>query len=231
MDSFRAPFFWLAIFALALAVIVEFFSPTILSPGVIQNAVNQPTPGWGIQYLAILDLLLIYGALEIGLGLLLPRGLVGRLQGIVTLVGSFLGCFGVIVMAFFALTLLVLMVTLLLAVPFGTIAYVAAWGDFPTGDAEATLALLMFLKIAFVVLLVLAEQRFLKNKGLMILSGLAIGATWVIAFLIAFPPSLLAAITDILGALVVAIVGIIWLLLLFIGSLLATIAAIRSARV
>src|SRR5689334_14752737 len=74
MDSFRAPFFWLAIFALALAVIVEFFSPTLLSPGVIQNAVNQPTPGWGIQYLAILDLLLIYGALEIGLGLLLPRG-------------------------------------------------------------------------------------------------------------------------------------------------------------
>jgi hypothetical protein len=231
MDSFRAPFFWLAIFALFLAIVVELASPSLLPAGSVQSAVTVATPGWGIQYLAILDILLIYGALVIGLGLLLPRGLVGRIQGIVTLVGSFFGCLGVIVMAFFALALLVLMVTLLVAVPFGTIAYIAAWGTFPTGSAEATLGLLMFLKIAFVVLLILAEQRFLKNKGLMILSGLAIGATWVIAFLIGFPPSLLAAITDVLGALVIAIVGIIWLLLLFIGSLLATFAALKSARV
>jgi hypothetical protein len=64
----------------------------------------------------------------------------------------------------------------------------------------------------------------------MILSGLSLGATWVVAFLIGFPPSVLAAIADVIGALVIAIVGIVWLVLLLIGSLFATFAALRSAR-
>ena len=230
MDSFRAPFFWLAMFALVLAILVELASTALLPGGSVQSAVASATPGWGIRYLAILDLLLLYGAGVIGLGLLLPRAVVGRLQGIVALVLSFFGCLGTLGLVFLALTMLVLMVTLLLAVPFGTIAYVVAWGDFPTGSAEATLALLMFLKIAFIVLLILAEQRFLKNKGLMVLSGLSLGATWVVAFLIGFPPSLLAAIADVIGALVIAVVGVVWLLLLLIGSLLATFAALKSAR-
>jgi hypothetical protein len=231
MDSFRAPFFWLAIFALVLAILVELASTAILPSGSVQSAVSVATPGWGIRYLAIIDFLLFYGAMVIGLGLLLPRGVVGRVQGIVALILSFFGCLGTLALAFFALTMLVLMVTLLVAVPFGTLAYLAAWGSFPTGSAEATLALLMFLKLAFIVLLILAEQRFLKNKGLMILSGLSLGATWVVAFLIGFPPSVLAAIADVIGALVIAIVGIIWLVLLLIGSLLATFAALKSARV
>jgi hypothetical protein len=231
MDNFRAPFFWLAMFALVLAMLVELASTSLLPSGSVQSAVNAGTPGWGIRYLAIIDFLLLYGAGVIGLGLILPRGVVGRVQGIVALVLSFFGCLGTIMLAFLALTMLILMVTLLLAVPFGTIAYVAAWGNFPTGTAETTLALLLFLKLAFAVLLVLAEQRFLKNKGLVILTALSLGATWLVAFLIGFPPGLLAAITDVLGALVIAIVGIIWLFLLLIGSLLATFAAIKSARV
>jgi hypothetical protein len=230
MDSFRAPFFWLAVVALALAVLVEAASVAIVHVPAVQSAVASSTPGWGIRYLLILDFALAYGVGVIAAGLLLPRSVVGRLQGIVALVLSFLGCLGTIGLAILALTLLVLMVTLLLAVPFGTIAYLVAWGTFPTGSAEATLALLMFLKIVFIVLLILAEQRFLKNKGLMIISGLSLGATWLVAFLIGFPPSPLASIADVIGALVIAIVGIIWLLLLFIGSLLATFAALKSVR-
>ena len=51
------------------------------------------------------------------------------------------------------------------------------------------------------------------------------------AFLIDFPPGFLAAITDALGALIIAIVGAIWLLLLLIGSLLAMISALRTVRI
>lgn len=230
MDKFRAPFFWLAMFALVLAILVELASTAILPAGSVQSAVTTSTPGWGIRYLAILDFILFYGAGVIGLGYLPVRGFVGRFQGIVALVLSFFGCLGTIGLAFLALTMLVLMVTLLLAVPFGTIAYVIAWGGFPTSDAVATLTLILLLKIIFVVLIILAEQRFLKNKGLMILSGLSLGATWLVAFLIGFPPSLLAAIADVIGALVIAIVGIVWLALLFIGSVLATFAAVKSIR-
>lgn len=189
---------------------------------------DASTPGLGIRYLAIIDFLLAYGLTTQGLSLLLPRALVGRLQGIVALVLSFFGCLGTILMAVTAFVLLILMVALLVAIPFGTIAYMAAWGTFPVDTAEETLALIMFLKIAFCVLLLLAEQRFLQNKGLVILAALSLGLTWLVAFLIDFPPFFLVSIADAIGALVIAIVGIVWLILLLIGSLLSLIAVLRS---
>jgi hypothetical protein len=230
MDSFRAPFFWLALFALVLAVLVELGSLAVLHGGGGGAGVSPPTPGWSIRYLAIIDLVLLFGATVIGLGSVLPRAVVGRLQGVVALVLSAFGCLGAIGLAFLAFGLLVLMVSLLVIVPFGTLAYMAAWAGFPAGEAQATLALIMFLKLAFCVLLLLAQQRFLANKGLVTLTALSLGATWLASFLIAFPPQFLRSITDVVAALVIAIVGIIWLLLLAISSLLNLISVARSAR-
>jgi len=228
IDTMRTPFFWLAAFALVLAILVELASVAMLH-GLPGSQIDAGTPGWAIRYLAILDFLLLYTVITMGLGLLIPRAVVGRLQGIVALVLSFFGCLGTIVLALLALAMLILMVSLLVAVPFGTIAYMAAWGHFPAGEAEATLALVMFLKIAFCVLLLLAEQRFLQNKGLVILTAVSLGATWAVAFLIGFPPFFLVSIADVIGALVIAIVGIIWLILLLIGSILSLVAVLRSA--
>ena len=56
-----------------------------------------------------------------------------------------------------------LLISLLLAVPFGTIVYLAIYGFFNRGGASATLSLLMLLKIVFAVCLVVAEQRFLQK--------------------------------------------------------------------
>jgi hypothetical protein len=227
---FRAPFFWLAVFALALAILVELGSVALLH-GAAPTGLNPPTPGWGIRFLAIIDFILLFGVTVIGLGNVLPGAFVGRMQGIASLVLSFLGCLGVIGLAFAALGLLILMVTLLVAVPFGTLAYLAAWGHFPTGDAQTALALVMFLKLVFCVLMLLAQQSFLTTfKGLVVLTALSLGATWLVSFLIAFPPGFLASITDVIGALVIAIVGIIWLLLMFISNIINLFSVVGSAR-
>ena len=61
------------------------------------------------------------------------------------------------------------MVSLLLAPPFGPIAYLALWGGFDTDGATVALGLTMLLKLAFAACLVLAHQRFLQNKGLVVL--------------------------------------------------------------
>lgn len=227
-ETMRTPFFWLATFALVLAIAVELASSSMI-PGAAGAHIDAGNPGWGIRYLAILDFLLLYTVVTMGLGILLPRAVIGRVQGIVALVLSFFGCLGTIVLAFLSLAMLILMISLLVAVPFGTIAYMAAWGHFPADEAEATLALIMFLKIAFCVLLLLAEQRFLQNKGLVVLTGVSLVLTWLIAFLVGFPPFFLVSITDVLGALVIAIVGIVWLVLLLIGSIVGVVKAIRSA--
>jgi hypothetical protein len=230
MDRLRAPFFWLAGFVLLVALLIECASAFILD-AVHQAGFEASTPGLGIRYLPVLDGLLFYTVALMGLGILLSRSVIGRVQGIVTLVIAFFGLLGAIVMALAALGLLILMVTLLVAIPFGTIAYFAAFADFPTGAATATLGLILILKIVFCILLILAHERFLQNKGIVILSAVSIGATLLLAFLIDFPPGFLASITDAIGALIIAIVGAIWLLILLIGSILATISALRTVRV
>jgi hypothetical protein len=230
MDRLRAPFFWLAGFMLLVVVLIECASGLIVRP-LNQVGLATSTPGLGIRYLPLIDGLLLYVVLLMGLGLLLSRSVIGRIQGLVTLVLSFFGLLGAIAMIFVALGLLILMVTLLVAVPFGTIAYLVGWGDFPTGAATATLGLILFLKIVFCILLILAHQRFLQNKGIVILSAVSLGATLLLAFLVDFPPGFLVSIADAIGALIIAIVGAVWLLFLLIGSLLATISALRTVRV
>ncbi|WP_395672921.1 hypothetical protein [Inquilinus sp.] len=229
LDRLRIPFFIAAAILLFLAILVELASMAVLGTDTT-SGLDLPTPGFGIRYLAILDLLLAYAVATMALGLLLPRGIQGRVQGIVGLVLSLLGLLAAIILIFIALGMLILMITLLVAVPFGTIAYLAAWGHFPEDTARITLSLVMLLKLAFCVCLVLAHQRFLQNKGLVILAAVSLGATWVVAFLQSFPPGFLVSIADVIGALVIAIVGAIWLILLLIGSIIAVVASLRSVR-
>jgi hypothetical protein len=229
MDRLRIPFFVAALIAFLLAVLTE-LAVTDLLVWLTSDRLDPASPGLAIRYLAILDGLILYTVCTMALGIVLPRSVVGRTQGVVTLVLSFFSLLGVIVMILLVFGLLMLMVSLLVAIPFGTIAYMAAWGHFATGAAAATLLILMVLKIVFCICLVLAHQRFLQNKGLIILTSVSLGATWVVAFLHAFPPGFLVSIADAIGALVISIVGAVWLLFLLIGSILATLTAIRTVR-
>lgn len=228
MDKLRTPLFLAAVACLALAILVELGSGLVLSTG--SGRQDVATPGWGIRYLAIIDLVLAYGLATMLLGLLLPRTVLGRVQGIVGLVCSLLGLLAALVLAYIALLLLSLMVALLLAPPFGTAAYLAAWGTFPRGQAAIALSLIMVLKLACCVLLVLAHQRFLQHKGLVVLCALSLALTWVLGFLHGFVPGFLVSIVDTLAALVFAIVGAVWLLFLLVGSILAIVSGIRSLR-
>lgn len=228
MDTLRTPLFVIAAVCLALAIGVELGSGLLL-PGPPGRS-DLPAPGHGIGYLAILDLVLAYGVFTMMLGLLLPRAVQGRLQGILGVVFSLLGLLASIVLAYVALSLLSLMVALLLAPPFGTAAYLAAWGSFPRGQAALTLSLVMVLKLLFCVLLLLSHPRFLQHKGLLVLCALSLLSTWLLGFLHGFVPRFLASIADVLAALVFAIVGAVWLVLLLIGSILAMLASIRSMR-
>lgn len=225
MGSLRRPLFVAALACLALAVGVELGSGLLLPAAGRQDV---PTPGIGIRYLAIIDLVLAYGLLMMLLGLLLPRMLVGRMQGVIGLVCALLGLLASVLMAWAALLLLSLMVALLLAPPFGTAAYLAAWGDFPRSQAAVALVLAMVLKLAACALLVLAHPRFLQHKGLVVLCALSLLMTWLLGVLHGFVPGFLASIVDALAALVFAVIGALWLLGLLVGSILAIVAGLRG---
>lgn len=197
----------------------------------VAAADSVPRPGMGIPSLAALDILLLLTTLFIALvaagG---PARIVGRIQGIATVVVSFLGCLGTIALFFTTLALLMLMVGLLLAVPFGTAVYMALFGHFARGAAAGTLALLMLLKLAAAFCLVVASLQVLKSKSIVLLFCCSIGLTFVVIFLHALVPRPLVSITDAIAALIVFVVAFIWAIYYLLGGLKSIYKNLRVDR-
>jgi hypothetical protein len=243
MNELRTPFFVVALVLMALVVLVEVGSPLILGGGPAGAAlvdqgdelgvqvqdvdsVEEP-PGRGISYLVLVDGILLYTVVLMGVALLIPDRVHARIQGVVTLIGSIILIIVALILAIIAFIELLVMVTLLAAAPFGTIAYLAIWGFFPRGDAAVLLSLLMFLKLAFCVFLVLANQRFLLMKGLMLLVLTSLVCNLLIAFLHGLVPIILVSIFDDIGALIVAIIAMIWGIILLILSIPSIVASLH----
>ena len=226
IDKLRIPFFCASVICLILAFAVEIGSQFYLGT----NESDLPTPGLGIVYLALLDWLLLFTVLLMAAALVIPDRIQGRIQGIITLIVALLTLLGAIVAIFTAFGLLMLMISLLLAVPFGTLAYFAAFSDFNVGGAAITLSFIMTLKCAFVILLVLAQQQFLQNKGLVILIAFSFVTTILLGFLHSVVPQFLASITDDIGALISAVIAAVWALFFLFGSISSIVRVLRIDR-
>ena len=249
VSSLRTPFLILALVVAILVVLLELGNgliiggadvssdlvaeaeemerrPSIDDPASIE--VEEP-PGRAIAYLALVDGIVLYTVLLIVASLVIPERIHGRLQGVVTLVLSIFLIIGAFILAIIAFVELLVMVSLLLATPFGTIAYLAIWGFFPRSDAAALLALLMFLKLGFSALLVLAHQRFLQQKGLIALVLTSLVCNVLVAFLHGVVPRIIVSITDSIAAIIIAVVAIVWGIILLIGAIPSVVSSIVSA--
>ena len=229
LDKLRTPLFIIALIVLLLTVLIEIGSVAWIGAKTT-NQYDLPTPGLGIPYLALLDGLLLFTLILMALSLILPARIHGRVQGIATLIVSLSVLIGAIVLIFVAIGLLVMMVTLLLAIPFGTIAYMAAFAHFSVGAAQGTMGSIMLLKIVFIILLVLAQQRFIQNKGLVLLTLTSLIGNIVVNLMHSLFPRPLVSITDDIGAIIVGILAAIWAVVLLIGAIPAIIKALRVDR-
>ncbi len=259
MQKLRTPLFLVALVAMALVVLTEIgatgflrgaqvpdvrFDSLIPKTGELRDALQDVNPdeldsmlagskppGMAIPYMALLDGILLFTVGLMGAGLLVRERVIGRVQGVATLIFALLLIIGAIVMILLAIVAVTLMVALFLAFPFGTIAYLAIYGFFNRGGASATLAVLMTLKIVFGVTLVLAQQRFLQNKGLVLLTLTSLLANVIVGFLQGFVPGFLVSITDAIGAIVVAILAVIWAIVVLIGAIPAIVNALRPSPI
>jgi hypothetical protein len=243
MGSLRKPFLLLAMLAIILVVLVELGSGLMLGgadvSGQLQQSagdlgadvgdlgnVSQP-PGRGIMYLALIDVIALYTTGLFTMSLVVPERVQGRAQGAATLIGSIILIIVSFVMLIIAFIELMIMIGLFLAPPFGTLAYLAIWGFFPVGKASVVIGLLMFLKFCWAVLLIIAQPRFLQNKGLVLLVLTSLVCTLCLEFLHGLMPVILVSILDDVGAIIFAVVGIVWGIVLLIGSIPAIVKAIR----
>jgi hypothetical protein len=227
----RKPVFLVALIAIGLTVLVELssigFINHVSSPaGTAAGQLNVSITGQAIPAMALLDGLIFYAILVIGIALLVPERVQSKVQGIATIVVSVLLLLAAIARFFVDLGMLFLMVGLLLAIPFGTIAYLIVWGSFGTNAATAALGLIMFLKIVFSVCLVISQQRFLENKGLVLIILTSFVANLIVAFLYGLVPNFLVHITDEVAALIVLVLAAVWIVIYLIGGIISVVKVI-----
>jgi hypothetical protein len=184
-------------------------------------------PGLAIPTQALVDGLVLFSVVLMALPLLFPERITGRTQGIATLIVAIIVIVVGILEVVAAVDKIVCLVSGFLAPPFGTIAYFALFGFFPKGTALAVLSVLMALKLAVCVVLFLAQQRVVQNKGFVLLMLSALATNIVITFLHGVVPSVLVSITDAIAAIVVGIVAAVWAIVMLV---IAIISIVRSAR-
>lgn len=243
MERLKTPFFVVALGAAILVVLLEIGSRFVLGGhdvgaglagqaahlGVSVPGQARTPPGLGIPYLALVDGIVLFTVGLMAVGMVIPHRVHGRVQGIVTLVFSILLILASLILLLIAIVKLIVMVALFFAIPFGTIAYLIIWGSFPRDQATALLAIVMLLKLIFAVFLLLAQPRFIQNKGLVLLTLTSLICNIVISFLHGMVPTILVSITDALAAIVFSIVAIIWAIVLLIGSIPGIVRAAQTA--
>jgi hypothetical protein len=191
-----------------------------------QAEAGKKPPGVGVPSLGLIDGLLLYTLVLMGLGLLVPERVHGRIQGIASLIVSILILIAAIALIIGTFVKVLIMIALFLATPFGTLAYLAMYGSFNRGGAAGILSLSMFLKLAGAIFLVFAHQRFLQNKGLVLLIVTSLVANIIVSFLHGLVPIVLVSITDGIAAIIVGILAVIWAIVLLVGSIIAIVKAV-----
>jgi hypothetical protein len=192
------------------------------------RASEAARPGVGISGTAMLDVLLVLTmVLMLLVELGVPARVMGRVQGVATVIVSFLTILASFIMLIATIVLLLLMIGLLVATPFGTIVYLAVWGDFSRGGAAATLGLVMVLKLVGAFCLVLYTLQVLKSKSLVLLFACSILLTLVLSFLHGLVPIILVSITDAVGAIVALIVALIWGIYYLISGIISVVKILR----
>jgi hypothetical protein len=223
-EQLRWPFMFIAV-VLAVAFVALEAGSTFLLGTSQAGAASSVQSQLGIPSLWLLDIALLWTVVLAALPLLLDKNLVARLQGVVTLILSIVVIIAGLVTLIKAFVLLMVMLALVVSF-FGMIAYLAIWGGFDTGSAATMLATITFFKLALVVCLLLAQQRFFQSKGLIILIVLSLVCDLLMSFLHGLVPGIFVSITDALGAIIISIVAIIYALFQAVWAIVAIARAI-----
>jgi hypothetical protein len=226
MNKLITPFLLAAIILSILIVIIELGTGSAPRVRELLGLPSGDPPGIAIMALALIDAQLVFATVFYGLGVVLPHGLVGRVQGCAGCLLSIVLIIMSIVTIIVAIILLLLMIALIASF-FGIIVYLAVFGDFARSAAAAVLFVLLVLKVVMAVCLVLAHRRFLTNKGLVLLVITSLIANVVVSILHGFVPRVLTSVTDAIAAIIVGIIGVIWAIALLIGSIIGIIRVLQ----
>jgi hypothetical protein len=252
MGELRKPFFITAVALISIAVAIELGATWFLGgvtakadyltsmrddpalaahmseidPAGLQRLNKGTPPGRAIPAMAVLDGLVLFTVLLMGAPMFIPERIFAKVQGIATMVVSLIALMGSIAGILLTFSLVLLMVALFTAFPFGTLIYLIIYGFFDRIGANVTLSFLIVLKVSFAACLILAHPRFIQNKGLVLIVLTSLGANIIISFSHAIVPVLLVSITDAIATIIVFVLVALWAVFFLVGSILAVVKAV-----
>lgn len=226
---FRRWFLPAAIVLSWVIVVIELGSGAIPAVLDIVGAPTASTPGVGIAAMAFVDIPMAFTLTLFGLGMVVPHALIGRTQGCATLILGVLILLIAIVSLFVSIALLLLMLALVASF-FGIAVYLATWGRFDRSAATTILAFLFASKLVIGLSLLLSDQGYLKNRGLIALWITTLVANVIVALLHGLVPRPAVSILDAVAAIILAIVGIVWAVLLLIGAIVSIVRVLQLGR-
>ena len=192
----------------------------------LQRLNKGTPPGRAIPAMAVLDGLVLFTVLLMGAPMFISESIFAKVQGIATLVVSLLALTGSITGILLTLSLVLLMVALFTAFPFGTIIYLIIYGFFDRTWSNVTLTFLVLLKVSFAACLILAHPRFIQNKGLVLIVLTSLAANIIISFSHAIVPVPLVSITDGIATIIVFVLVALWAVFFLVGSVVAVMKAV-----
>jgi hypothetical protein len=212
-------------------VIVMIELGTAMAPGLsdLVGAPLQAVPGIGIPALVLVDIPLAFTLTLFGLGFVVPHGLLGRTQGCATLIVSLIVLLGGCLTVLLAFGLLMVMLALIGSF-FGIVVYLALWGNFAREAAAVILAFLLTSKLVIGASLIVSNQRYLQNRGLVLLWLTSLIANVIVAFLHGLLPRPVVSILDAVAAIILAILGIIWAVLLLVGAVISIVRVLQLGK-
>lgn len=191
------------------------------------SAEDKP-PGIGITALLAVDAIVGFGVLMRLLELVIPLHIHSRVRLVLGLILSLVVIIGGLIALFALIAYLLVMVSMFLAAPFGTIAYLAIWGSFDTGAAAGVLMGIVVAKVAYIVLLVLSQQRYLQRKMILLFWLCSLLATIVVIIMHGIVPSILVSITDCIAAIVAVIIALVLAIIELLGGLVGVVGEIKG---
>lgn len=202
LETLRIPFFLIAVVLMVCVVLIEMGT----------------SKGFGIPYLVALDGLLLLSVLFFAASLFKIEWFLGKVQGVLFILITLTLLPFTINLIMDAFTALLIKIVLSASPLWGPPWYSGLNKEFAKSNPGLTLSLIMTLKLAFVGFLFLAHQKFLQNKGLVLIVLTSLFATIVISFLHGISWYLLS-ITDAISGIVVGILAVIWCIFFLVTSI------------
>lgn len=222
MKSTRIILLWAAGIFACLALALELGSHAVVSLVDASAAEGLSMPAMGL-----IDGLLLWLLLTLVTSTIIPAPVHNKLRALLTPLVYLVAVIVAVFVFFGGVLKLTLMLSLLLAVPFGPLVYLSVYGNFGTDGVTLVTGIVTGFRAAVLVILCISSWRYLKNKTLISMATAGFISGFLVGLIFALLPGILHSVGDAVLAIIFAVLASVMSIVMFVRSIPALLSAFR----